>query len=95
MLAPAIVLFAAFMAAPILYTVMLSFQKKQAVGLGLGSGGRKQVFAGIENYLGSLSDPEFGASVGRVLLAVSGVNVGRPTPRWAKLLVPADGPRRE
>ncbi|PPF13097.1 ABC transporter permease [Rathayibacter sp. AY1B7] len=68
MLAPAIVLFAAFMAAPILYTVMLSFQKKQAVGLGLGSGGRKQVFAGIENYLGSLSDPEFGASVGRVLL---------------------------
>ncbi|PPI19734.1 MULTISPECIES: carbohydrate ABC transporter permease [unclassified Rathayibacter] len=68
MLAPAIVLFAAFMAAPILYTVMLSFQKKQAVGLGLGSRGRKQVFAGIENYLGSLSDPEFGASVGRVLL---------------------------
>ncbi|WP_083396456.1 carbohydrate ABC transporter permease [Frigoribacterium sp. MCBA15_019] len=68
MLAPGIVLFVLFMAAPIVYTLFLSFQKKQVVGLGLGSGGESQVFAGLENYVGSLTDPEFAASVGRVLL---------------------------
>jgi multiple sugar transport system permease protein len=68
MLAPGIVLFVLFMAAPIVYTLFLSFQKKQVVGLGLGSGGDSQVFAGFENYVGSLTDPEFAASVGRVLL---------------------------
>jgi multiple sugar transport system permease protein len=68
MLAPAIILFAAFMAAPILYTLYLSFQKKQVVGLGLGSGASSQVFAGWENYAAALGDPEFGASVGRVFL---------------------------
>ncbi|MET4051493.1 multiple sugar transport system permease protein [Frigoribacterium sp. PvP054] len=68
MLAPGIVLFVLFMAAPIVYTLFLSFQKKQVVGLGLGSGGESQVFAGFENYVGSLTDPEFAASVGRVLL---------------------------
>ncbi|NRD27116.1 carbohydrate ABC transporter permease [Frigoribacterium sp. VKM Ac-2836] len=68
MLAPGIVLFVLFMAAPIIYTLFLSFQKKQVVGLGLGSGGESQVFAGLENYVGSLTDPEFAASVGRVLL---------------------------
>lgn len=68
MLAPGIVLFVLFMAAPIVYTLFLSFQKEQVVGLGLGSGGESQVFAGFENYVGSLTDPEFGASVGRVLL---------------------------
>jgi len=68
MLAPGIVLFVLFMAAPILYTLFLSFKKKQVVGLGLGSGGDSQVFAGFENYVGSLTDPEFAASVGRVLL---------------------------
>jgi len=68
MLAPGIVLFVLFMAAPIIYTVFLSFQKKQVVGLGLGSGSQTTVFAGLENYLGTLGDPEFGASVGRVLL---------------------------
>jgi multiple sugar transport system permease protein len=68
MLAPAIILFAAFMAAPILYTLFLSFQKRQVVGLGLGSGGRIEVFAGFSNYTAALTDPEFGASVGRVLM---------------------------
>ncbi|WP_213016674.1 carbohydrate ABC transporter permease [Frigoribacterium sp. CFBP 8751] len=68
MLAPGIVLFVLFMAAPIVYTLFLSFRKKQVVGLGLGSGGDSQVFAGFENYVGSLTDPEFAASVGRVLL---------------------------
>jgi multiple sugar transport system permease protein len=68
MLAPGIILFALFMLAPILYTLMLSFQKKKVVGLGLGSGGSSTVFAGFDNYVGALGDPEFAASVGRVLL---------------------------
>jgi multiple sugar transport system permease protein len=68
MLAPAIILFTAFMAAPILYTLFLSFQKREVVGLGLGSGGRVEVFAGFDNYVAAFSDPEFGASVGRVAL---------------------------
>ena len=68
MLAPGIVLFVVFMAAPILYTLFLSFQKEVVEGLGLGSGARSQVFAGVENYVTALSDPEFAASVGRVLV---------------------------
>ena len=38
MLAPGIVLFTVFMAAPILYTFVLSFQKEMVKGLGLGTG---------------------------------------------------------
>jgi len=68
MLAPGILLFIAFMAAPILYTLVLSLQKTQVSGLGLGSGSRTRVFAGVENYVAALADPEFAASVGRVLL---------------------------
>lgn len=68
MLAPGIILFLVFMAAPIVYTLFLSFQKKQVSGLGLGSGARTTAFAGFENYLGAFNDPEFAASVGRVLL---------------------------
>ncbi|MCI2957042.1 sugar ABC transporter permease [Agromyces atrinae] len=68
MLAPGIVLFVVFMAAPIFYTLFLSFQKKQVVGLGLGSGSTTTAFAGFENYISSFTDPEFAASVGRVLL---------------------------
>lgn len=67
MLAPAIVLFLVFMAAPIVYTLFLSFQKKKVSGLGLGKGSTTQVFAGFENYISTLTDPEFGASVLRVL----------------------------
>jgi multiple sugar transport system permease protein len=68
MLAPGIVLFVLFMLAPILYTLFLSFQKKQVVGLGLGSGGQTRVFAGFENYISTFTNPEFAASIGRVLL---------------------------
>ena len=68
MLAPGIILFVLFMAAPIFYAAFLSLQKKQVVGLGLGSGGQTQVFAGLDNYVDTFTDPEFGASVGRVLL---------------------------
>jgi len=67
MLAPGIVLFVLFMAAPILYTLVLSFQKTKVSGLGLGSGSRSTVFAGFENYVAAL-DPDFVASVLRVLL---------------------------
>lgn len=66
MLAPAIVLFALFMAAPIVYTIVLSVQKVQVNGLGLGSGGRTTVFAGLENYVSALTDADFLASVLRV-----------------------------
>lgn len=68
MLLPGIVLFLLFMAAPIIFTLVLSFQKKKVSGLGLGKGSQTQVFAGFENYVNSLADPEFLASVLRVLL---------------------------
>jgi multiple sugar transport system permease protein len=68
MLIPAIVLFIAFMAAPIFYTIYLSFQKTKVSGLGLGAGARTQVFAGFENYASALGDPDFIDSVVRVLL---------------------------
>lgn len=66
MLAPAAVLFVLFMAAPIVYTLVLSLQKTQVTGLGLGSGSRKTVFAGLSNYASALDDPDFLSSVGRV-----------------------------
>lgn len=68
MLLPGIILFLVFMAAPIIYTLVLSFQKKKVSGLGLGKGAQSQVFAGFENYINSLTDPEFAASVLRVLV---------------------------
>ncbi|WP_432487959.1 carbohydrate ABC transporter permease [Kineococcus sp. SYSU DK018] len=67
-LAPAVVLFAAFLAAPILYALYLSFRKAEVKGLGLGSAGRTETWAGLGNYTRALSDPEFLASVGRVAL---------------------------
>ncbi|MFK4760119.1 carbohydrate ABC transporter permease [Microbacterium sp. ZW T5_45] len=68
MLTPGIVLFTLFMAAPILYTFGLSFQGEFVQGLGLGSGARTREFVAFDNYAAALSDPEFLASVGRVLL---------------------------
>nr|WP_045732147.1 sugar ABC transporter permease [Pseudarthrobacter chlorophenolicus] len=67
MLAPGIVLFLVFMAAPIAYTLVLSFQQKKVSGLGLGKGAQSTVFAGFDNYIRSVTDPEFTASVLRVL----------------------------
>ncbi|WP_084816093.1 carbohydrate ABC transporter permease [Frondihabitans sp. Leaf304] len=66
MLAPAAILFLVFMAAPIVYTLILSLQKTEVQGLGLGSGARKTVFAGLSNYAAAFSDPDFLASAGRV-----------------------------
>ncbi|QJW38717.1 sugar ABC transporter permease (plasmid) [Cellulosimicrobium protaetiae] len=67
-LAPAIVLFALFLAAPILYAVYLSFRTEKVSGLGLGSGSRTEVWNGLTNYANALADPEFLASVGRVAI---------------------------
>lgn len=67
-LAPAIILFVAFMAAPICYAFYLSFRSSKVSGLGLGSKARTEGWAGFENYSRSLSDPDFLASVGRVLV---------------------------
>jgi multiple sugar transport system permease protein len=66
--APAVILFIALLVLPIGYTLYLSMQKSQVSGLGLGAGGRRQVFAGMSNYSSALTDPEFISSVLRVLL---------------------------
>ena len=65
-LAPALVLFAAFLAAPIAYAAYLSLRRVKVSGLGLGRGSRTEVWAGLGNYARSLTDPEFLPSVLRV-----------------------------
>ncbi|AZH82574.1 sugar ABC transporter permease [Plantibacter sp. PA-3-X8] len=65
-LLPAIVLFLLFLVAPIGYAVVLSlFGQRVPAGSG-GYGAREQTFVGIDNYVTSLTDPEFVASVGRL-----------------------------
>ncbi|MEU3145520.1 sugar ABC transporter permease [Streptomyces sp. NPDC006999] len=66
-LIPATVLFLLFFALPIGYAVWLSFRKVQVSGLGLGSGARKEVWAGLENYTAALSDRELLDGTLRVL----------------------------
>lgn len=57
-LLPAALLFTLFFALPIGYAVWLSFRKVKVSGLGLGSGARKEVWAGLENYSDALTDSE-------------------------------------
>nr|WP_245566775.1 sugar ABC transporter permease [Jonesia quinghaiensis] len=59
-------LFVGIMALPIVYALYLSFRGVKVSGLGLGSGGRTEVWAGFSNYARSLSDPDFVDSVIRV-----------------------------
>ncbi|WP_327312544.1 carbohydrate ABC transporter permease [Streptomyces sp. NBC_01235] len=66
-LLPATTLFALFFALPIGYAVWLSFHKVHVSGLGLGSGARKEVWAGIENYTDALTDSELVDGALRVL----------------------------
>ncbi|MFG2028668.1 carbohydrate ABC transporter permease [Streptomyces sp. NPDC048825] len=66
-LLPAAILFALFFALPIGYTVWLSLHKVQVKGLGLGSGARSEVWAGLENYTDALTDSELSAGALRVL----------------------------
>ena len=65
-LAPALILFAAFLAAPIVYAGYLSLRKVKVSGLGLGSKARTEIWAGFDNYARTLSDPDFLPSVGRI-----------------------------
>ncbi|GIF36737.1 carbohydrate ABC transporter permease [Actinoplanes xinjiangensis] len=65
-LAPALILFTAFLAAPIVYAGYLSLRKVKVSGLGLGAKSRTEIWAGFENYARSLSDPDFLPSVYRV-----------------------------
>lgn len=64
---PAVVLFVFSIAIPILYTGYLSLRTVKVQGLGLGPGARTEVWAGLSNYGRALSDPDFLASVLRVL----------------------------
>ncbi|WP_030956196.1 carbohydrate ABC transporter permease [Streptomyces sp. NRRL S-481] len=66
-LLPATILFALFFALPIGYAVWLSFHKVKVSGLGLGSGARKEVWAGLENYTDALTDSELVHGALRVL----------------------------
>ncbi|MGW6130147.1 carbohydrate ABC transporter permease [Cellulomonas sp. NPDC055163] len=65
-LAPAVILFVAFLALPIGYALYLSLRTVKVSGLGLGKGARTEVWAGLDNYTRSIADPEFVASVLRV-----------------------------
>ncbi|MEV5407364.1 sugar ABC transporter permease [Thermopolyspora sp. NPDC052614] len=66
-LAPAMVLFALFLALPIGYTVYLSLRRTRVSGLGLGRGSRREVFAGLDNYAAAVGDAELWAGWLRVL----------------------------
>ncbi|MGW1724231.1 carbohydrate ABC transporter permease [Streptomyces sp. NPDC002306] len=57
-LLPATLLFCLFFALPIGYALWLSFRKVRVSGLGLGSGARREVWAGVENYTAALTDDE-------------------------------------
>ena len=65
-LAPALILFVLFLAAPIVYAGYLSFRRVKISGLGLGAGARTEIWAGFSNYVRSLTDPDFLPSVYRV-----------------------------
>lgn len=64
MIGPALILFLLFMAAPIVYTVFISFQRTKVTSLYGGS--RDTIWVGFENYINSF-DSEFLASIGRVI----------------------------
>jgi multiple sugar transport system permease protein len=65
---PAVVLYALVLLIPIGYTFYLSLEKSQVSGLGLGLGGRKQVFAGLSNYSSAITDAAFLSSLLRVVV---------------------------
>ncbi|WP_199511219.1 carbohydrate ABC transporter permease [Nucisporomicrobium flavum] len=67
-LAPALVLFTAFLGAPVVYAGYLSLRRVKVSGLGLGRGSRVEQWAGLSNYTRVLTDSEFLPSVGRIAL---------------------------
>ncbi|MGK5449971.1 carbohydrate ABC transporter permease [Streptomyces radiopugnans] len=64
---PAAVLFLLFFALPVGYALHLSLRRVEVEGLGLGEGARREVWAGLSNYTGALTDPELAAGALRVL----------------------------
>ncbi|WP_144762769.1 carbohydrate ABC transporter permease [Curtobacterium sp. 9128] len=64
-LAPALVLFVAFMLVPIVYAIWLSLQTYRISGGAL-LGARVRVFAGLENYVSALSDPALLSGLGHL-----------------------------
>lgn len=75
LVAPAVVLLALFTYAPAVYAFVLSLLKNHVSGGLLGTT-TERVFAGFENYAATLGDPEFWASLGRMLLVAA---VGVPS----------------
>jgi multiple sugar transport system permease protein len=67
-LSPAIVLFVLFLLLPIVYAAYLSLRKIRVSGLGLGSGARREVFAGLQNYRVALTDSDLWWGMVRVLV---------------------------
>ncbi|MEV0612267.1 sugar ABC transporter permease [Nonomuraea sp. NPDC050404] len=65
--APAVLLFLAFLAIPIAYAVYLSVRGLRLTGGGI-FGTRQEVFVGLDNYVRTLTDPEFLAGFGRLAL---------------------------
>ncbi|MFC5829953.1 carbohydrate ABC transporter permease [Nonomuraea insulae] len=65
--APAVLLFLAFLAVPIGYAVYLSARGLRLSGKGI-FGTREEVFVGLDNYVKTLTDPEFLAGFGRLAL---------------------------
>lgn len=63
---PFVVLFAAFFVAPLIYAFQQSLYKQERSGLGFGP--PQTVWAGAENYVKALHDPQFWSGFGRVLL---------------------------
>ena len=63
-LSPAAILFVLFLIIPIGYALYLSFTQLKVAGGAFGK--KQQVFVGFDNYVASLTDPEFVASLGRL-----------------------------
>lgn len=64
---PALLFFAAFLLIPIGYAIFLSFRGSRIDGGGA-FGRRVETFVGLDNYSAALTDPEFAAGMGRVLI---------------------------
>lgn len=64
-LLPAVALFIVFMVVPIVYAGWLSFQTYRIAGGGI-LGTRTRVFAGLQNYVAALTDPDFISGFGHL-----------------------------
>src|SRR5690625_902479 len=67
LLAPFLVVFIGTMIVPIIMAIGYSFTRVERSGL-LGEGGVESMFAGFDNYVQALSNANFVASIGRMVL---------------------------